>query len=111
MQFCPTFTFFPVQILHKNFPCQLYDLTNPSLFHVQHLDQSCVQEEGRKHCMSLDMILLISLFDVRHVEHNDVQYQGKALSVVQSYQQTEISGWFVCNAKWMDQTICHSINM
>jgi hypothetical protein len=47
----------------------------------------------------------LSLFDVQHVVHNNVQYQGKALSVVQSYQQTEISGWFVCNAKWMDQTI------
>jgi hypothetical protein len=53
----------------------------------------------------------LSLFDVQHVSHNGVQYEGKALSVVQSYQQTEISGWFVSNAKWMDQTICRSVNM
>jgi hypothetical protein len=62
------------------------------------------------HVTDYDFINL-SLFDVQHVEHNNVQYQAKALSVVQSYQQTEISGWFVCNAKWMHQTFCKSIKM
>jgi len=37
-----------------------------------------------------------SIFDVRHVEHCDVQYQGRALSVAQNYQYTEISGWSIC---------------
>jgi len=45
--------------LHKNFPCQLYDLSNLSLFHVPHLDHSSVHQECRKFSMSLDMSLLI----------------------------------------------------
>jgi hypothetical protein len=44
--------------LHKNSPCQLYDLSNLSLFHVQHLDHSSVHWECRKFSMSLDMSLL-----------------------------------------------------
>ncbi len=45
--------------LHKNFPCQLYDLSNLSSFHVQHLDHSSVHRECRKFSMSLDRSLLI----------------------------------------------------
>jgi len=45
--------------LHKNFPCQLYDLSNLSLFHVQHLYHSSVHEQCRKFSMSLEMSLLI----------------------------------------------------
>jgi hypothetical protein len=37
--------------LHKNFPCQLYDLSNLSLFHVHHLDHSSVHQECRKFSM------------------------------------------------------------
>jgi hypothetical protein len=45
--------------LHKNSPCQLYNLSNLSLFHVQHLDHSSVHRECRNFSMSLDMSLLI----------------------------------------------------
>jgi len=37
-----------------------------------------------------------SIFDVRYVEHSEVQYQGRALSVAQNFQYSEISGWFIC---------------
>ncbi len=98
----------------ENFACQLYELTNLSLVHVQHLDHSCVHllyfmfniwitvvstffiscsisgselcPSGRQeifHGTGYDFINP-SLFDVHHVEHSDVQYQGRALSVSQS---------------------------
>jgi hypothetical protein len=38
---------FPISIRHKKFPCQLYDLSNPSLFDVQHVDDSSVPQKAR----------------------------------------------------------------
>ncbi len=56
---CSQTNIFSCVDLHKNFPCQLYDLSNLSLFNVPHLDHSSVHQECRKFSMSLDMSLLI----------------------------------------------------